>query len=169
MLIYDKTIQSGNIQGYAVWEAPVFSFDYEFIMMSSTTEGVYTTKVAPEFPNQPLTEDQVTEVMVFVDEFLNKIAEEEKAKLDEQKLAEQKAKEEEQKAKEEQSEFERKQAIFDSEPYKSDREYRQYLKDTDWYVVRKYERGIEIPEDIATKRLEAVNNIKEAPLNWDEL
>ena len=31
-----------------------------------------------------------------------------------------------------------------------------YLASTDWYVIRKTERNIAIPEEVATKRLEAV-------------
>lgn len=30
-----------------------------------------------------------------------------------------------------------------------------YLKSTDWYVIRKFETGKEIPDDIVTKRNEA--------------
>lgn len=30
-----------------------------------------------------------------------------------------------------------------------------YLRNTDWYVIRKFETGKEIPEDIVTKRDEA--------------
>ena len=32
---------------------------------------------------------------------------------------------------------------------------KQYLIDTDWYVVRKAETGIDIPEDILEKRIQA--------------
>jgi hypothetical protein len=32
---------------------------------------------------------------------------------------------------------------------------KQYLIDTDWYVARKVETGIDIPEDILTKRAQA--------------
>ena len=32
---------------------------------------------------------------------------------------------------------------------------RQYLRETDWYVVRKTEVGTEIPADIQAKRLQA--------------
>lgn len=34
-------------------------------------------------------------------------------------------------------------------------EARQYLNDTDWYVTRKMETGVEIPEDVTIKRAEA--------------
>lgn len=34
-------------------------------------------------------------------------------------------------------------------------EARQYLNDTDWYVTRKMETGIEIPEEVTIKRAEA--------------
>lgn len=45
--------------------------------------------------------------------------------------------------------------------YKQSKEYlaaeaRVYLAATDWYVIRKTERDIAIPEEVATKRLEAV-------------
>jgi len=32
---------------------------------------------------------------------------------------------------------------------------KEYLASTDWYVVRKAETGVEIPEDVDTNRLEA--------------
>ena len=31
-----------------------------------------------------------------------------------------------------------------------------YLNSTDWYVTRKFERGVEIPSDVVTKRAEAI-------------
>lgn len=33
----------------------------------------------------------------------------------------------------------------------------QYLKDTDWYIIRKIERGIDVPLEISNKRLELIN------------
>lgn len=32
---------------------------------------------------------------------------------------------------------------------------KQYLRDTDWYVVRHAETGVEVPEEITQKRAEA--------------
>lgn len=40
-------------------------------------------------------------------------------------------------------------------------EYQQHLDDTDWYVVRYSETGVEIPEEIRQKRQEARNKINE--------
>ena len=40
-------------------------------------------------------------------------------------------------------------------------EYQLYLDDTDWYVVRYSETGVEIPEEIRQKRQEARNKINE--------
>ena len=39
------------------------------------------------------------------------------------------------------------------------REARAYLAETDWYVIRFWDRDIVIPIDIVTKRLAAVNSI----------
>lgn len=36
---------------------------------------------------------------------------------------------------------------------------RSYLYQTDWYIIRKIERGIDIPADVAAKRLESVDFI----------
>ncbi len=38
-------------------------------------------------------------------------------------------------------------------------EYKQYLKDTDWYVTRLTETGTPIPGDVIQKRQEARENI----------
>lgn len=38
-------------------------------------------------------------------------------------------------------------------------EARRYLTETDWYVVRKMETGVEIPEEILVKRQEARQSI----------
>ena len=38
---------------------------------------------------------------------------------------------------------------------------RKYLADTDWYVTRKAETGKAIPDDIATKRQEARDKVKD--------
>ena len=35
-------------------------------------------------------------------------------------------------------------------------EAQSYLNNTDWYVIRKFERAIEIPSDVSTKRAEAI-------------
>ena len=40
---------------------------------------------------------------------------------------------------------------------KQKEEYQKYLDDTDWYVIRKMERNIDIPSDVSTARLEAIN------------
>lgn len=40
-------------------------------------------------------------------------------------------------------------------------EARKYLSDTDWYIVRQMERQVDVPEDVATKRLGAVAVINE--------
>ena len=34
-------------------------------------------------------------------------------------------------------------------------EAKQYLNDTDWYVTRKIETGVEVPEEVTIKRAEA--------------
>ena len=39
------------------------------------------------------------------------------------------------------------------------KEARQYLADTDWYVIRLQETGVAIPESVATKRQKARNSI----------
>lgn len=39
--------------------------------------------------------------------------------------------------------------------------FRQYLKDTDWYVTRKLETGVEIPEEISEARANARLSILE--------
>ena len=43
----------------------------------------------------------------------------------------------------------------------SNEEARQYLELTDWFVIRKMETGIEIPQEILTKRTEARSSIVE--------
>lgn len=40
-------------------------------------------------------------------------------------------------------------------------ECKKYLKDTDLYVIRKLERGIEVPTNISKKRLECIKFIQE--------
>jgi len=37
--------------------------------------------------------------------------------------------------------------------------YESYLSETDWYVVRSFERGVPLPTEIAEKRLKAVNYV----------
>lgn len=39
---------------------------------------------------------------------------------------------------------------------KAKQEAQAYLNSTDWYVTRKFERGVEIPSDVVTKRAEAI-------------
>lgn len=36
-------------------------------------------------------------------------------------------------------------------------EARRYLANTDWYIVRKGERGVDVPADITQKRLAAID------------
>lgn len=40
-------------------------------------------------------------------------------------------------------------------------EARQYLRDTDWYVVRYQETGVEIPEDVLSERQAARDRVKD--------
>lgn len=42
-----------------------------------------------------------------------------------------------------------------AEQERINREARNYLSETDWYVLRLQETGVEIPEDVLTKRAEA--------------
>jgi|GEM_PF-1795854 hypothetical protein len=37
----------------------------------------------------------------------------------------------------------------------SNKEYREYLKSTDWYITRKIETDIEVPKEVLEKRKEA--------------
>ena len=48
------------------------------------------------------------------------------------------------------------QSVIDEERIE---ELEQYLKDTDWYAVRKADNGEEIPEEIQTARQEARDEI----------
>lgn len=43
-------------------------------------------------------------------------------------------------------------------------ELQSYLDSTDWYVTRKMERSIDIPSDVATKRLSAIDQINQLKL-----
>ena len=53
------------------------------------------------------------------------------------------------------------QALEDeSAVFKSNKDARIYLAETDWYVTRKSEIGTEIPSDISTKRQEARDRIQ---------
>jgi len=45
--------------------------------------------------------------------------------------------------------------VAETEAISIKRAAKQYLKDTDWYVVRKAEAEIAIPSDILTKRTQA--------------
>lgn len=36
---------------------------------------------------------------------------------------------------------------------------KSYLRSTDWYIVRKYERGLSIPDDVVAKRQQARDEI----------
>jgi len=49
----------------------------------------------------------------------------------------------------------------ESAVFRSNKDARKYLADTDWYVVRKTETGEAIPEDITTARQEARNRIQD--------
>ena len=40
--------------------------------------------------------------------------------------------------------------------YENKRKFKEYLAETDWYVIRKMERMLTIPDDIRAKRLEAI-------------
>ena len=42
----------------------------------------------------------------------------------------------------------------------TNKENQDYLNNTDWYVIRKNETGIDIPEDVTTKRQEAREAIR---------
>mgnify|MGYP003119227741 CR=1 FL=1 len=53
------------------------------------------------------------------------------------------------------------QALEDeSAVFRSNKDARMYLAQTDWYVTRKSEIGTEIPSDISTKRQEARDRIQ---------
>lgn len=53
------------------------------------------------------------------------------------------------------------QALEDeSAVFRSNKDARIYLAETDWYVTRKSEIGTEIPSDISTKRQEARDRIQ---------
>jgi len=47
----------------------------------------------------------------------------------------------------------------ESAVFRSNKDARKYLADTDWYVVRKADTGKAIPSDISTKRAEARTTI----------
>ena len=49
----------------------------------------------------------------------------------------------------------------ESAVFRSNKDARKYLADTDWYVVRKTETGEAIPEDITTARQEARDRIQD--------
>lgn len=48
----------------------------------------------------------------------------------------------------------------ESAVFRSNKDARKYLADTDWYVVRKTETGEAIPDDISTARQEARDSIQ---------
>ena len=49
----------------------------------------------------------------------------------------------------------------ESATFRSNKDARKYLADTDWYVVRKTETGEAIPDDITTARQEARDRIQD--------
>ena len=49
----------------------------------------------------------------------------------------------------------------ESAVFRSNKDARKYLADTDWYVVRKTETGEAIPDDITTARQEARDRIQD--------
>ena len=49
----------------------------------------------------------------------------------------------------------------ESAVFRSNKDARRYLADTDWYVVRKTETGEAIPDDITTARQEARERIQD--------
>jgi len=49
----------------------------------------------------------------------------------------------------------------ESAVFRSNKDARRYLADTDWYVVRKTETGEAIPDDITTARQEARDRIQD--------
>ena len=48
----------------------------------------------------------------------------------------------------------------ESAVFRSNKDAKRYLADTDWYVVRKTETGVAIPDDISTARQEARDRIQ---------
>lgn len=50
--------------------------------------------------------------------------------------------------------------VAKAEQHRINQESRQYLKDTDWYVIRKQEIGKDIPSDIAKEREAARKRIQ---------
>jgi hypothetical protein len=46
---------------------------------------------------------------------------------------------------------------------KAMKDAKEYLSKTDWYVIRNFERGIEIPKDISSERLKAIEKINVLP------
>ena len=160
-LVYDKKLGTGSINNITLTVAPTFSFEYEYILVTGDT-GVYTTSVSADFPNIELDSTKVLEVKVFIDEYLI-ITTNATIALEAQEAAD----------KVEQEtiniENERKQDVWDSEPYASDRAKRSYLEATDWYIIREIERGTAVPLAISTKRLEYINTIQQAPLDWEAI
>tara|TARA_R100001460_G_scaffold31597_1_gene62248 strand:+ start:885 stop:1184 length:300 start_codon:yes stop_codon:yes gene_type:complete len=49
----------------------------------------------------------------------------------------------------------------ESATFRSNKDARRYLADTDWYITRNTETGAAIPSDITTKRQEARDRIQE--------
>lgn len=48
------------------------------------------------------------------------------------------------------------------EAYNQREEHIQYLRDTDWYIIRKADTGNEVPEEVITKRAECRIKVSEA-------
>ena len=53
------------------------------------------------------------------------------------------------------SEAEFEEVMLASNTMELDKQYREYLASTDWYIIRLQETGVVIPADISTKREEA--------------
>lgn len=189
-LVYDKKLGTGSINNITLTVAPTFSFEYEYILVTGDT-GVYTTNISVDFPNVELSPAQVSEVTTFITAKVTanneaEVAAKEKADAEAATALSVKEAKEAQAVKDLQAatvakelldkenqateaERVRVQSLWDSEPTKTDRESRAYLASTDWYVIRKIERNIEIPADIVALRLAAVNAIQNPVVEWTDL
>lgn len=47
--------------------------------------------------------------------------------------------------------------------------HQEYLNDTDWQVIAKYERGREMPSEVAEKRAQAVDEINRLRIEAEQL
>lgn len=189
-LVYDKKLGTGSINNITLTVAPTFSFEYEYILVTGDT-GVYTTNISVDFPNVELSPAQVSEVTTFITTKVTanneaEVAAKEKTDAEAATALSVKEAKEAQAVKDLQAatvakelldkenqateaERVRVQSLWDSEPTKTDRESRAYLASTDWYVIRKIERNIEIPADIVALRLAAVNAIQNPVVEWTDL